>query len=240
LQSIIFNMSCLSSLPHEVLKLVMHHLDLQDRLGNCCLVSKGLHAAAVAATDCLALKDLPPQETASVLSWLTNNGHHLTRLYINTFPQPLQQLPCPNLRELQLLQCSVQLAPTADGSPGVIQGCTKLTRLELQCHMLDVVEGRAYDGSLSSLVHLQHLHVGSNSFLGLSVTTLPRLQHLTYLYVNRLSIDNLLQLSGLTSLQKLSLNADDEITIGPSSVPGLAFPASLSRLGLWSPVEPGI
>ena len=73
----------------------------------------------------------------------------------------------------------------------------------------------------------------------LSVATLPRLQHLTCLGVQDLSRANLLQLSGLTSLQWLQLCAGNE-RFGPSSVPGVLFPASLETLFLSSPVESGI
>jgi hypothetical protein len=48
----------------------------------------------------------------------------------------------------------MQLGPAADGSPGVIQGCTKMTGLELIWHgTLTLVD--ADFNSLSSLVHLE-------------------------------------------------------------------------------------
>jgi hypothetical protein len=83
--------------------------------------------------------------------------------------EPLLQLPCPNLRELQLFLCSVQLGPTADGEPGVVDDCTKLTRLELNCHMMD---GPVIDG-LSRLVHLQHLHVHPRPTMAKRVQSRP-------------------------------------------------------------------
>jgi hypothetical protein len=45
---------------------------------------------------------------------------------------------------------------------------------------------------------------------------------------------NLAQLGGLTNLQELRLTAPDGDITGPSSVPGLVFPASLTRLVFWS------
>jgi hypothetical protein len=51
------SMSCLFSLPDEVLKQVMQHVSLKDRLASCCLVNRRLHAAAVATTEQLALHD---------------------------------------------------------------------------------------------------------------------------------------------------------------------------------------
>lgn len=127
---------------------------------------------------------------------------------------------------------------------------TKLTRLELECHIIDAPAGGVLDGGLSSLVHLQHLDVeqmprpgarwaDSDSVAGLSSATLPCLQQLTYLKFAYLSTENLLQLHGLSSLQELHLLAADEPAIGPNSMPGLLLPASLSTLVLLSPVETG-
>ena len=130
-------MSRLASQPADVLKLAMQHVPLRDRLTCCCLVSKKLHAGAVAATDALqfgsdrnSLKQLE-WRTEAVTQWLAIYGQHLTSLIVDSpvsrWPV-LQQLPCQNLLELKLSSCSVHLGPTADGQPGVIHGCTKLTR----------------------------------------------------------------------------------------------------------------
>jgi hypothetical protein len=147
-------MPCLSSLPDEVLKLVMRHVPLSYRLTSCCLVSKRLHAVAVAATDCLDLQHLTHPRAESALDWILQNGQQLTRLSFTNLRQPLHahQLPCPNLLELVLGRgCSVQLGPAADGYAGVIQGCTKLTRLEVRANILDA-EGGVLDGGLLRLV----------------------------------------------------------------------------------------
>ena len=249
-------MSTLSSLSDEVLKLGMQHVPLKDRLTNCCLVNSRLHVAAVAATEMLELSFGPwqggisPGHADSIFTWLSHYGQHLTRLSMDHCCKPLLQLPCPNLLELQLggHECTVQLGPAADGNPGVIQSCTKLTRLEVWCDALDTDTTVINDG-LMSLVHLQHLNVGpvlqapgaEHPLIG---DTLPSFQHLTYLEVHRLSIENLLQLGTLTNLQELRLSADDlslnDIAVGPSSVPGLGLPTSLTRLGLLSPMEAGL
>ena len=50
-------MSLLCSLPDEVLKIVMKHVPLGDRLTSCCLVSRRLHAAATTATEQLVFAD---------------------------------------------------------------------------------------------------------------------------------------------------------------------------------------
>ena len=103
---------------------------------------------------------------------------------------------------------------------------------------LDAPARSAVDGNLSSLVHLQHLHI--RYVRGLCRATLPCLQLLTCLNVNGLSIENLLQLGALTSLQELHLRTSLEDAVGPSSAPGLVFPASLTKLVLWSDVEAGL
>ena len=250
-------MSRLESLPADVLKLVMQHLSLKDRLTSCCLVSKRLHAAAVAATHQVELRT---DRVQPGLNWMSQYGNCVTNIDLNLFKQPLQQLPCPNLLELKLCLCSIQLGPTADGQPGVVQGCTKLTRLDMRCNLIDAPAGAVVD-SLSSLVHLQHLsllprtvewhdHVfvpaatNSLSIGGLSSETLPRLTCLTYLDVRSLSALNLAQLGGLTNLKEFSaacLAADEDgFAVSPSSVPGFAFPSSLTKLDLDLNVEAGI
>ena len=45
----------LSTLPDELIKLLMQHVTLKDRLTTCCLVNRSLHATAVAATDVVML-----------------------------------------------------------------------------------------------------------------------------------------------------------------------------------------
>jgi hypothetical protein len=67
------------------------------------------------------------------MNWLFQHGQHLTSLHMFEY-LPLRQLPCPNLLALKLDdwdESGVQLGPAADGSPGVIHSCTKLTRLEV-------------------------------------------------------------------------------------------------------------
>ena len=250
-------MSRVGFLPDEVLKLVMQYVPLGQRLGSCCLVNRGFHAAAVAATGeldlyCWGVSN--PTSADSLLMWLEHYGQQLTYLRMKSFqpfPRLLQQLPCPNLQELVLSDgCSLQLGPAADGTPGVIQGCTKLKRLELQCNIIDAPAGPVVGDSLSQLLQLEHLQVapalpynripGGYSIRGLHSSTLPCLKHLTYLEVHGLSVDNLAQLGCLTNLQELHLQAVYGIIVGPSSVPGFVLPSSLTKLELCSPVEAGL
>ena len=189
--------------------------------------------------------------------WLPKYGQHLTSLHLGRWGQPLLQLPCPDLLELKLWMCSVQLGPTADGAPGVIQCCPKLTHLELASSgILDAATGAVVD-SLSNLVHLQHLSSYAwgcscgRDLRALSEDTLPCLIHLTHLNVERLPRMNLVQLGGLTNLQELYLSddptaesvydADDAIILlGPDILPELVFPASLTKLVLFEGVDASI
>jgi hypothetical protein len=212
-------MSTLTDLPEDVLKLMMQHVPLKDRMTSCCLVSRRLHAAAVAATHTLKvagkLQEDPSQYATSVLVWISQYGQHLTRLVLSGFLHPsLQQLLCQNLQELEVhYPCRVQLGPS-EGYPGLIKG-NKLTRLELQCYaIIDARLGAAVD-SLSSLVHLQHLHMvqdwGRWKVGGLSRATLPRLQHLTYLKVMSLSTENVLQLAALTDFAHCDMKVSGQL-----------------------------
>jgi hypothetical protein len=254
-------MSSLASLPDDVLKLVMQHVPLKDRLTRCCLVSRKLHTAAVAATEALqfgfdyqslTLTQINWQ-TEAVTHWHSIYGKHLTSLVYDGPADPwplLQQVPCQNLLELKLSRCNVQVGATADGQPGVIQGCPKLTRLEFYCSLIEALEGGLID-SLSSLVDLQHLslrglkqiddnNVTDYTVGGLSDVTLPRLKHLTHLTMHGINDHNLLQLQHLSSLKWLLFKYASETAVGPHSIPGLGFPASLNSLSLWSPVEAGL
>jgi hypothetical protein len=230
-------MSTLSSLPDEVLKLVMQHVPLKERLSSSCLVSRRMHAAATTATQELQLAWGWPNLDKSLEGWLFQYGQHVTCMYLRSPSWPLLQLPCPNLQKLVLWQCMVQLGEAADGKAGVLKACTKLTCLVFGGCFADAVEGSIVD-SLSSLVHLQHLDVRTYRTLGgLSVATLPRLQHLTHLDV-QLSAENHLQLGGLTTLQQLHLHIGDE-AVRYSNLPGFVLPASLRKLVLqWPNVDP--
>jgi hypothetical protein len=243
----------LSSLPDEVLKLVLHHVPLNDRLGRCCLVNRRLHAAAVAATDTVLLDIMETDRSSAqradcFRSWLPHYGQHLTQLELNNFPQVLQQLPCPNLQHLKVTRPSVQLGPVAGGYPGLFDDCTKLTYLDLCCNFIDAPQDAVLD-SLSSLAHLQHLDVTPYNLQtsrlyylgGLSSSTLPRLTQLTYLQFRDLSVENLAQLGGLTNLHGLTLVAADEsIAVGPNSVPNMMLPATLKQVWVRGTVHAGL
>lgn len=95
----------------------MQHLPLKERLGTCCLVSNRLHAAAVAATDCLDLESTfrTQHRVESGLEWIMKNGQQLERLKLYNIRKPIQQLPCVNLLELQLCNPDSGLRSAACG-----------------------------------------------------------------------------------------------------------------------------
>lgn len=236
-------MSTLLSLSDEILTMILRHIPIKHRMTSCCLASRRLHAVAAAATHDLQVScrcnDIPRDRADAVLQWIVQHGQHLTSLgmQLTDLAQPLLQLPCPNLLELELWNGRVQLRAAAGGVPGLIQCCTKLTSLELSGIFADLPDGGVID-CLSSLVHLQHLYVeDDNRYICLSGAALPRLSHLTNLSVHGLSTGNLLQLGGLSKLQDLTLVSFRDFVISPSSVPGLAFPASLDELLIMSPLE---
>jgi hypothetical protein len=115
----------------------MHHVPLTDS----CLVNRRVHAAAMAVADLQLQLDsygvlLPVPRAKCFLDWLAKYGHHVISLRISSWGLVLQQLRCPNLQALSLEHCSVQLGPIVE-QPGILVDCTKLTRLELGCTIMD-------------------------------------------------------------------------------------------------------
>jgi hypothetical protein len=151
--------SSFASLPDEVLTVVMQHVPHKDRLISCCLVSKRLHAAAVAATYTLECTTSSPQHTASAFRWVTSYGQNLTSITLFQLPQPLRELCCPKLVDLRVLNGGSLQLGAAGGYPGVVAGCTRLTRLQLAgIDLTDAPEGGVLD-STSCLVNLRYLVV---------------------------------------------------------------------------------
>jgi hypothetical protein len=147
-----------------------------------------------------------------------------------------------DLRELKLIGRYDGQCGTAGGFPDLIQGCTKLTRVELDGYFEDPED--ALICSICSLVDLQHLVVQVDhpyTNWQMPAAAMPCFKHLTYLHFELLSIGSLVHLGTLTNLQELHFISDDDLADSPSSVPGLLFPTSLlTKLVLLSPVEAGL
>lgn len=102
-------MSC-KDLPHELWVQVLQHVPVQQRLSSCALFCQKLSRAATAATQSLQHELAgTPQHLAAFLGWTSSHGSLLTTLFLWSMPNDssIRQLPCPNLVELQLANCSV-------------------------------------------------------------------------------------------------------------------------------------
>jgi len=178
---------------------------------------------------------------------MTLHGQHLTSLQLSAVSAVaeviLTQLPCPNLRELDLVFMDVQLAASST-QPGVLHSCTRLTKLEfVECRFINSRNSLA---ALSALVGLQHLQVeydmdNEEDDQQLPGTVLEHLTHLTYLFLHDIDArmlirDSLEHLSCLTNLQELQIFCDGvlhpEVRLSPSTTPGLSRLTALQQVTL--------
>jgi hypothetical protein len=110
----------LPQLPAGILQQVLSYVPLQQRLGSCSLVSRAMHAAAVAATEEIYLADLNSQWKASELCrWLARYGSQALR-HIRVparWRHPMLSLALPSgLQQLQSLALKHVELPAAPGS----------------------------------------------------------------------------------------------------------------------------
>jgi hypothetical protein len=150
-------------LPEEVWVQILQHVDYKQRLSACALVCQKLARAAAAATQSLELDAYKrPQRCDAFLSWTSSYGSSLTRLLLAYSPSPIRQLPCPNLFELTLDFCRVQLLPGIEG-PGLLHSCTALTSLILRgptvLHGADGPAPPSSPGVARVLAQLQHFEL---------------------------------------------------------------------------------
>lgn len=197
----------LSSLPEDVLVLILQHVKLQQRLQACARLSSKFHRAAVrASTDIVTC---PRYWAPAFVAWLMDHGSILTSLSfkLTECPAPfvLHELPCTRLRSLDLTDGHAQL--TADGNQQGLQQCTALSRLHLQnCNVIGSLQG------LSALRDLQHLQVSwdeGNVRFPQAVSLLPgsllsQLLQLTHIQLSSpIRFASLQHLSCLTRLRVL-------------------------------------
>lgn len=255
-------MSSLSDLPKPVLQLIMQFVPVMERLTICCLLSKELHAAAVAATQEL---ELTPEQVQSAYKWMMLYGHNLKSLKVQDSTRSLLEptaygtsaiQSCPNLTKLVLQRDSTPF-PTVGGAS--LARLAKLEHLDISSDsgepftlshaVLPSLSALTYlhvDSlpvpgvlQLGDLARLQHLKITSdyNGANTLICGVLPRLSVLTHLHVNSLSVEGVLQLSTLTCLRELHLNVKGDMADGPTSTLGAAFPASLEVLTVSSAIQ---
>jgi hypothetical protein len=148
-------------LPQELWALILQHVPWRQRLSACALVSQKLARAAAAATrSVLASCYAKPQQHDAFLSWTTRHGSSLAMLYLTSRPiySPILQLPCPNLAQLELHECAVQLCASSEGL-GLLHSCPALSQLVVfGSILLDGVADQPAEGVPSVAVpRLKHL-----------------------------------------------------------------------------------
>lgn len=138
----------------------MEHVPLQQRLQTCARLSTKFKAAAIEATNSIKLHAGSLGAVFGFQSYLQAHGSALTSLDLKppivTLPFALLELPCANLRKLQLTDALVQFTATPGSQQqGVLHSCKALTSLSLRnCNVLDT---SAQLAGLSVLQDLQEL-----------------------------------------------------------------------------------
>jgi len=231
-----------STLSEDVWKHILVHVPLKHRLLSCSRVNQTLHRAAAAATQQVKLYQIEAgvQRLPGLCQWMLQHGQHLTSLWLCVPDKALTELPCPNLRELDLRDMQVQLSASST-QPGVLHSCTRLTKLSLfRCPLTD---RHSSPSALSALVELQHLelHVGavvsgSTDDGGMPCAVLQHLTKLTHLSLSQagqlLHVDSL-QHTSLANLQVLDIS-NSTIPLSPSTTPILSGATALRKVCLFS------
>jgi hypothetical protein len=217
--------SAAEELPEDLWNKILQHITNRQRLSACALVCRKLARAAAAATSV----DLYSQQRYDgLLSWISTHGSSLTKLYLSVNDSSICQLPCPNLRQLDLSGFSVQLC-AGGSSMGLLHSCTALTRLVLRkSTLLDGSAAGLAGGVPSAVAQLQHLDMvyprgpeGAQEMhqlqQALQDRVFPCLTTLTYLSV-RYAHEQLQpcvtrQISSMAGLQELSIERAGEGSI---------------------------
>jgi len=151
----------------------------------------------------------------------------------------LIQLPCPNLRELNLSYIKLQLSGSST-QPRVLHSCTRLNKLLLQyCQFVD---GHSSLSALSSLVPLQHLELIMGAVVSrptndacLPSTLLQHLTELTHLCLQHadqlLNADSLQHASCLVNLQELHITGSS-FPLSHSTTPGWSRLTALRKVSI--------
>lgn len=226
-------------LPIAVLAQILRHVDQQQRLQHCALVSSTWASAAYLATDSISLKDAPAQ-LPSLQSWLKQHAQQLVSLQVQQDPSTDSaqlQLPCADLPSLQSLQLSgvvpcLQLPGVQDvsGSPACVSteaSCnvsTALCRLSMPLPRLASVSLACCDCSnstiqqLSSIASITSLELSSIDTPGAAqqlssavAQVLQQLPRMGCLKLDILDLDEsaLEHLSTLQQLQELAVSTPD-------------------------------
>jgi hypothetical protein len=218
-------MPCWEDLDFELWVLILQRVPSKQRLSTCALACRKLARAAEAAATSLELtfyrgsmgRVRSQERHSAFLRWASSHGSFLTQLSLTSKGGSIHQLACPNLLELRLVACRVQLC-AGHGYPGLLNSCTALTRLELDnCPLLDDGAALPRGGVASVAAQLRHLDMPS-CCLPDRGRLLPHLTSLTHLSLNsrysestlwtegRWGAGHLLQrISSMARLEQLSL-----------------------------------
>jgi hypothetical protein len=161
------SMSPAEELPQELWTQILSSvLPWSWRLSVCALVCQKLRRAAAAATQAVTVwpQASNPERANNFLSWASSYGSSLTALDLNFGSRgrssSIRQLAaCPNLVQLSLAECSVQLC-AGSGNMGLLHSCTALTALALSSMMLlDVGLDEPAVGMAAPVARLQSLEL---------------------------------------------------------------------------------
>jgi hypothetical protein len=160
-------------LPQELWAQVLQHVGYKQRLSACALVCRKLARAAAAATQSLDLFFNSPERHDAFLGWTANHGSSLTHLRLFADPDhtPVRQLPCPNLLQLELVSCCVQLCASSEGM-GLLHSCTALTHLDICFARSDSLLDGLPDVRFGGVPQLKHLALTLDLWAQLEAATL--------------------------------------------------------------------
>jgi len=225
----------MSMLSEDLWKHILRFLPYPERLGTCRRVNWALNRAAAAATQEVMLSGCSRQRFEGLRQWLLHNGQHITCVQLSQGFATLRHLPCPNLRNLELADMTVQLGASST-QPGMLHSCTRLTKLQLDgCHNTDGQNGLV---ALSALVWLQHLDLycrNNRATDQMPSTMFQHLQQLTHLdlrdhIASVLTTHSVEHISCLVNLQELCI--ESKVSLSPSTTPGISRLTALHTLSL--------
>jgi hypothetical protein len=216
-------MACTAEgLPQELWTLILQHVDFTECLSACALVCRKLARAAAAATRLVSVCCYDnPERLAAFLGWTVSHGSSLIKLQLTAGRNnsPIRQLPCANLRELEV-DGHVQLCASSEHL-GLLHSCTALTKLDMDnTTLLDDGVGTPAGPAPTATARLQSLRLSScrlareGTTQALKQRLFPLLTSLTSLDVggtgNELLSGFPPHISAMASLQQLRLDEPGE------------------------------
>jgi len=205
----------ISSLPDEVLPLILRHVDPKQRLTVSALLSTRFRDAAIAATDAIQLETKSLAKSKSLAAWLRNHGSAITSLKLSSAQGfQLHELPCTHLKTLELQDTTMSLS-----LGGPLSSCSDLHSLTIKNCTIPAMklsampmEGADQFAGLAQLVSLEHLSITPNTChlsppdVSLQGSVLSGLFQLTSLMLfYPAAVSGFSNLCALTALQELEV-----------------------------------